>query len=70
MKKMFRACQGMSDLHVYQLNYGVEHLGLGMVIWYKQKVTQLARVPRTYTWYVAGKKEVPDRNIDRRTFGT
>jgi hypothetical protein len=30
---------------IYQLNYGIEYLGLGMVI----KVgTQIARVPRTY----------------------
>jgi hypothetical protein len=34
---------------IYQLNYGIEYLGLGKVMWYQQKVsTQIARVPRTY----------------------
>ena len=28
-------CQDMSDLHIYQLNYGIEYLGLGKVIWYQ-----------------------------------
>jgi hypothetical protein len=34
---------------IYQLNYGIEYLGLGKVMWYQQKIsTQIARVPRTY----------------------
>jgi hypothetical protein len=34
---------------IYQLNYGVEYLGFGKVMWYQQRVsTQIARVPRTY----------------------
>ena len=34
---------------IYQLNYGIEYLGLGKVMWYQQKVgTQIARVPRTH----------------------
>jgi hypothetical protein len=46
---------------IYQLNYGIEYLGLGKVMWYQQKVsTQIARVPRTY---VVENKEVPDSNI-------
>ena len=46
---------------IYQLNYGIEYLGLGKVMWYQQKIsTQIARVPRTY---VAENKEVPDSNI-------
>jgi hypothetical protein len=33
-------------------------------MWYEQKIsTQITRVPRTYTRYVAGNKEVPDSNI-------
>jgi hypothetical protein len=49
---------------IYQLNYGIEYLGLGKVMYYQQKIsTQIARVPRTYTWYVAENKEVPDSNI-------
>jgi hypothetical protein len=33
----------------YQLNYGIEYLGLGKVMWYQQKLsTQIARVLRTY----------------------
>jgi hypothetical protein len=48
---------------IYQLNYGIEYLGLGHVV-YQQKVsTQIARVPYTYTWYLTENKEVPDRNI-------
>jgi hypothetical protein len=46
---------------IYQLNYGIEYLGLGKVTWYQQKIsTQIARVPRTY---VVENKEVPDSNI-------
>jgi hypothetical protein len=46
---------------IYQLNYGIEYLGLGKVMWYQQKIsTQIARVPRTY---VVESKEVPDSNI-------
>ena len=46
---------------IYQLNYGIEYLELGKVMWYQQKIsTQIARVPRTY---VAENKEVPDSNI-------
>ena len=46
---------------IYQLNYGIEYLGLGKVMWYQQKIsTQIARVPRTY---VVENKEVPDSNI-------
>jgi hypothetical protein len=49
---------------IYQLNYGVEYLGLGKVMWYQQKVsTQIARAPRTYVVHAAENKEVPDRNI-------
>jgi hypothetical protein len=57
---------------MYQLNYGIEYLGLGKVMWYQQKIsTQITRVPRTYcTWYVAENKEVPDSNIAWRTSGT
>jgi hypothetical protein len=34
---------------IYQLNYGIEYLGLGKVIRYQQIVsTQIARVLRTY----------------------
>jgi hypothetical protein len=34
---------------IYQLNYGIEYLGLGKVMCYQQKIsTQIARVPRTY----------------------
>jgi hypothetical protein len=29
--------QDMSDLHIYQLNYGIEYFGLGMIMWYQQK---------------------------------
>jgi hypothetical protein len=48
---------------IYQINYGIEYLGLGKVMWYQQKVsTQIARVPHTYV-YVAENKEVPDSNI-------
>jgi hypothetical protein len=46
---------------IYQLNYGIEYLGLGKVMCYQQKIsTQIARVLRTY---VAENKEVPDSNI-------
>ena len=39
----------MSDTMIYQLNYGIEYLGLGKVMWYQQKVsTQIARISRTY----------------------
>ena len=39
----------MSDLHIYQLNYGIEYLGLGKVIWYQNiQYADIARVPRTY----------------------
>jgi hypothetical protein len=45
---------------IYQLNYGIEYLGLGKVMWYQQKIsTQIARVPRTYVV----ENKVPDRNI-------
>jgi hypothetical protein len=48
---------------IYQLNYGIEYLGFGNVMWYQQKVsTQIARVLRTYG-YLAENKEIPDRNI-------
>jgi hypothetical protein len=30
--------QYMSDLHIYQLNYGSEYFELGMMMWYQQKV--------------------------------
>jgi hypothetical protein len=34
---------------IYQLNYGIEYLGLGKAMCYQQKIsTQIARVPRTY----------------------
>jgi hypothetical protein len=34
---------------IYQLNYGIEYLGLGKVMCYQQKVSmQIARVLRTY----------------------
>jgi hypothetical protein len=53
--------QGISDIAVYQLNYGLEYVRLGKVMWYQQKVsTQMARVPRTYV-VLAENKEVPDR---------
>ena len=49
---------------IYQLNYGIEYLGLGKVMCYQQKIsTQIARVPRIPTWYVTENKEVPDSNI-------
>ena len=33
---------------IYQLNYGIEYLELGKVMWHQQKVsTPIARVPRT-----------------------
>ena len=48
---------------IYQLNYGIEYLGLGHVV-YQQKVSirrqQEFRIP---TWYLTENKEVPDRNI-------
>jgi hypothetical protein len=40
---------------IYQLNYGIECLGLGKVMCYQQKIsTQIARVPRTRTAYLRG----------------
>jgi hypothetical protein len=50
---------------IYQLNYGIEYIAIGLekVMWYQQKVsTQIARVPRTYTWHVAENKEVTSGN--------
>jgi hypothetical protein len=58
-----QSCFMQRDLRhmIYQLNYGIEYLGLGKVMCYQQKVsTQIVRVPRTY---VTENKEVPDRNI-------
>jgi hypothetical protein len=50
---------------IYQLNYDIEYLGLGKVMWYQQKVsTQIVSTQfRVPTWYVAENKEVPDSNI-------
>ena len=46
---MFHAKTSQTHDILYQLNYGIEYLGLGKVMWYQQKVsTQIARVPRTY----------------------
>ena len=30
------SCQDMSDLHIYQLNYSIEYLGHGKVIWWQK----------------------------------
>ena len=55
--------------HIYRFNYGFEYLGNGKVICYQQNVsTQIARVQRTYTWYLLENKEVPDQYW--RTSGT
>ena len=45
---------------IYQLNYGIEYLGLGKVMCYHQKVsTQIARVPRTYVYVAENKEQGP-----------
>ena len=52
---------------MYQLNYGIEYLGVGMVMWYQKSThadSKSWRVYLQYTWYVVENKEVPDRNID------
>jgi hypothetical protein len=34
--------------HLRHINYGIEYLGLGKVMWYQQKISmQIARVQRT-----------------------
>jgi hypothetical protein len=44
---------------VYQLNYGIEYLGLGNVMYYKYAYNSSS----ASTWYVAENKEVLGRNI-------
>ena len=55
----------MSDLHIYQLNYGIEYLGLGKVMCMvtKVKYADSKSTAHLHTWYVAETKEVPGRNI-------
>ena len=59
IQSYFKSCQ------IYQLNYGIEYLalGLGKVMWYQQNVSTHIATVHVPMWYLAENKEVPDRNI-------
>ena len=46
---IFHARLTTHDIKIYLLNYGIEYLGLGKVMWYQQKVsTQITRLTSAY----------------------
>jgi hypothetical protein len=54
--------QDISDIAVYQLNYGLEYLRLGKVMLVSAKSKYADGKSSAYLlWYLAENKEVPDR---------